>query len=301
MKLKNLTVASLTALLLVGCGSGSSSTATETADLPVEKTLVFFDNATSSQYLYDTETKTLQDMNADTTKAYNMTAKNGQLYTWKHEVSEGVHEQKIAMINDDVALGETNLTQANYVYLAHLHEETNGTHEFEADINSDVNASTLTALNSSLATYKTVKQEIASALPSSETLCNFIVLGDAHEEHNTTSTTTEVQPHIALTNSGKIYIYQEDNTSHELTLAQTVFTLDGISNCEEKKSSMVQTEEYGMMVFSAESQTVYVVDSHDGADFHEHSKSKVSLFLPSGFTPTQLAITGESNETAHDH
>ncbi|CAA6827574.1 MAG: Unknown protein, partial [uncultured Sulfurovum sp.] len=116
MKLTNLAIASLTTLLLVGCG-GSGTTATETADLPADKTLVFFDNATSTQYLYDTEKKAYENMNADATKAYDMTSKNGQLYTWKHEISEGVHEQKIVMLHDDYTIGQT-LPYTEFHYLA---------------------------------------------------------------------------------------------------------------------------------------------------------------------------------------
>jgi len=142
-----------------------------------------------------------------------------------------------------------------------------------------------------------IKQEISEALPSGEELCNFFVF--EHEDHNDHHASEEASPHIALTKTGKMYIYEEDSSG--LKASQSSFTLDGVMECEEDKSSIIKSGNHGVFVFSAQSQTLYLVDSH-GEDFHQHSKWTGSKFLSAGFTPTQLAgISKSDDDHNHDH
>lgn len=319
MKLTNLVITGFTALLLVGCGSSNSTNAntnlniSSSLDLPNGKTLIFFDNESSKQYLYDTTKDTNTDMNAEANATYNMTDKTGRLIVWNHETAAGI-DQKIVMLNDDFNINEGNLTYNDFHYLGHFHEEDNehvfaahANSEFDPTVSSDAKKAALVALNKHLLEQEEVKQEIAEALPSGEELCNFYVFAhEEHEEeedadHNETAEAhehEEASAHIALTKSGKVYIYHEEEEG--LHQEGAAFALDGVSSCEEDKSSIIKSDDYGVYIFSAESQTLYLVDSH-GEDFHQHSKWTGSKFLPEGFTPTQLAGISESNEHYHEN
>jgi major membrane immunogen (membrane-anchored lipoprotein) len=308
MKLTNLAVAGLTALLLIGCGSSSDNTNTNlnissSLDLPDDKVLIFFDNDSSKQYMYDTTKDTNTDMNAETNATYNMTDKTGKLIRWDHETTAGV-DQKIVMLRDDFDINEGNLTYNDFHYLGHFHEEDNepvfaahSNSEFDPAVSSDAKKAALVALNKHLLEQEEIKQEIAQALPSTEELCNFYAF--AHEEHEEDNGTEEhEEAHIALTKSGKVYIYHEEDNVTGLQQEGSAFALDGVTSCEEEKSSIIKSDDHGVYIFSAESQTLYLIDSH-GEDFHQHSKWTGSKFLPTNFTPTQLAGIGESDD--HDH
>jgi major membrane immunogen (membrane-anchored lipoprotein) len=291
------------AVMMTGCGGSSSdsiSDDTTAIDLPDGKTLIFFDNESSAQYLYNTDTETYQDMNI-AGENYDMTGKNGKLIVWNHETVEGV-DPKIVMLHDDFNINEGNLTYTGFHYLGHFHEENSvavfaahSADEFDPDISSDAQKSTLESLNMHLLEQEEIREEIEEVLPSGETLCNFFVLGHETHEEDEENTTEESAPHIALTTSGKVYIYEE--TDAGLTPSQGVFTLDGVTECKESESSIIQNSDYGVLIFMAQTQKLYVADSH-GEDFHVHSTWDAEKFLPSGFTPTLLTGIGESE---HDH
>ncbi|CAA6803680.1 MAG: Unknown protein [uncultured Sulfurovum sp.] len=308
MTFRNLAITTLATLFLVGCGSSDSGDVSY-ATLPSGKVFVFFDNNTGKQYRYDTDKKSYEDMNSDTTKIYDMTGKNGKVYTWDHEINTTTetYEQKIVMLHDDYTIGQS-LPYTEFHYLAHLHEETNGTHTFAAHSNTEFNPANndvkkdaaLATLNTALKTHAEVKQEIANVLPSGETLCNFYVLG--HEDHDENAVGSneveEKSAHIALTDKGTVRIYKDSNITNKLEENQSSFSLDGVSACTEDKSSIIKNDEDGVMIYSADSQTLYLLDSH-GKDFHVHSSWKVSQLLPAGFTPTQMGGTGEAGEHVH--
>jgi major membrane immunogen (membrane-anchored lipoprotein) len=315
MKLTNLAIASLTTLFLVGCGNSDSNTnvsLTSSLDLPDGKTLIFFDNESSKQYMYDTTEDTNTDMNSEANATYNMTDKTGKIIRWDHETTAGV-DQKIVMLTDDFDINEGNLTFNDFHYLGHFHEEDNehvfaahSNSEFDPEVSSDGKKAALVSLNQHLLQQEEIKQEISEALPSTEELCNFYAF--EHEEHdeNTTDTNTteehahEGGAHIALTKSGQVYVYYEEDGEEGLHQDGTAFALDGVSSCEEDQSSIMKASDYGVYIFSAQSQTLYLVDSH-GEDFHQHSKWTGSKFLPTNFTPTQFAGISESDEEDHDH
>ncbi len=304
MKLTKLTTILLTAFLLVGCGSSSDTS--NGLDLPDGKTLIFFDNESSKQYMYNTDTETSEDMNTDTTQNYNMTDKNGKIIVWNHKTANGI-DQKIVMLHDDFNINEGNLTYNNFHYLGHFHTEdekqvfaAHSPDEFDPTVSSDKKKATLNTFNMHLIEQEEIKQEITEALPIGEELCNFFVFEHVHEEsedHNETQE-EEAAPHLALSKSGKVYVFEEGEAG--LAQSQATFGLDGVTSCEEDKSSIIQNSEHGVLIFSAESQKLYLVDEH-GMDFHQHSSWTASKFLPTGFTPSQLAGIGKSDEESHDH
>ncbi|CAA6819966.1 MAG: Unknown protein [uncultured Sulfurovum sp.] len=317
MNTTKLALASLVTLLFIGCGSSSSSNSntdvnlTSSLDLPDGKILIFFDNATSDQYLYDTTADTNTNMNTDVNKTYNMTDKTGKLIRWDHETTTGV-DQKIVMINDDFNINEGNLTYNDFHYLGHFHEEDNvhvfashSNSEFDPTVSSDAKKATLVSLNTHLLEQEAIKQEIATTLADAgEELCNFYVL--EHEEEDAATETEEDHgdsPHFAFTKSGKVHVYYDEEGG--LTLGGDIVALEGVTSCEEDKSSIVKNNDHGVLIFSAETQTLYQVDTHDEIngttrpDYHQHANWTGSKFLPTNFTPTQFVGIGESDE-AHD-
>jgi len=333
MKLTNLTaltVASVATLILSGCGSDSdpkvdsnidanlsdenssnlSRDLTSSLNLPDEKTFVFFDNESSDQYLYDGTKDTNIDMNANANATYNMKGKTGKLIRWDHETATGV-DQKLVMLNYDFDINNGDLTYNDFHYLGHFHEEDNvnvfaahSNSEFDPAVSSDGKKAALASLNAHLKEQEEIRKEIAEALPAGETLCNFYAFEHEHEENNATDTNTtdehdhEAGAHIALTKSGKVYVYHEKEGEEELHQDGAAFALEGVSSCDEDKSSIVKASDAGVYIFSANSQTLYLVDSH-GSDFHQHSKWTGSKFLPTNFEPTQFVGIGESDD--HDH
>jgi thiamine phosphate synthase YjbQ (UPF0047 family) len=310
MKLQT-TALLLSGALLVGCGSSSDSTNdannTTAIDITDGLTMIFFDNVSSKQYLYNTDTETYEDMNADETQNYDMTGRHGKPYVWFHETTAGV-DQKIVMLNEDFDINEGNVTYESFQYLGHFHEENNEQHfaahspdEFDPDNNaSAAKLAALNALSADLLEKEEIKEEIAEALPSGESLCNFFVFEHDHEEEDneTEKHEEEAAAHIALTTTGSVYVFVEQNGTLQST--QAAFALEGVSACETDKSAIVKASDYGVIIFSAQSQKLYLVDNH-GMDFHQHSTWDIAKFLPAGFTPTSLASIVEEGEHDHDH
>jgi len=297
----------LSGLLLAfsGCGSDSDSSGGSSIDLPDGKTMIFFDNKSARQYSYNTDTEIAEDMNTESNATFNMTGKTGTLFSWLDETPQG-DEQKIVMFHDsyDFAV-DGNATFEDFHYLGHFHEEDNVKHfaahsnsEFDPAVSSDAKKAAMVRLNTALAEREEIKEELSEVLPDGEVLCNFFVFDhDHHDEEDDNATEEEAIPHIALSGSGKVYVYGESNET--LTSSQPVFALDGVSECKEAESAIIQSSDDGVFIFSANSQKLYLVDNH-GMDFHQHSSWNIGKFLPEGFTPTGVAAIGEG-EADHDH
>ena len=307
----------LSGLMLAGCG-GSSAPESDTKnvsstqiDLPDGNVLIFFDNETSAQYLYDTDSETYEDMNIEG-ENYDMTDKNGKLIVWNHHTAAGV-DPKIVMLDEYFDINDGNLTYTDFHYLGHFHEENNekffaahSADEFDPAVASDQKLAALDALNAHLLEQEEIKEEISEALlletEGNETLCNFFVFAHDHdhdhEEADTNETGEEAAPHLALTVSGKVYVFAEANET--LTQVQNPVVLDGVTACQEDQSSIIQNGDHGVLIFSAQTQKLYLVDNH-GMDFHQHSSWDIDRFLPNGFTPTQMAGIGEGEEHDHEH
>ena len=267
--------------------------------------MIFFDNINSNQYLYDTTSEKYEDMNSDSTQNYDMTGKHGNPIMWFQNTTTGV-DQKIVMLNDDFNINSGALSYSDFHYLGHFHEENNvksfAAHSNE-EFNPDNNASAakltaIASLNTNLLEQEDIKTEIATALPADETLCNFFVFDHEEHEENEEHEEHDSAAHIALSATGMVYVFSEENGL--LTQSQTPFALEGVSSCENDKSDIIKVSDYGVIIFSAESQKIYLVDNH-GIDFHQHSSWDINKFLPTGFVPTALVSITEESEGAHDH
>lgn len=121
----------------------------------------------------------------------------------------------------------------------------------------------------------------------------------AEDEHDH----EEVLVHYALSTDGNMYFFEENEETEELTSMQEIpVKLTGtttIADCN--TTSIGRINEEGVMVFVEDTQMLYLVDSHDGADFHLHSSVAVSDVLPAGVHANLIAITGEGGEHDHDH
>jgi hypothetical protein len=208
------------------------------------------------------------------------------------------------MLRDDFDINDVNVTHNDFHYLGHFHEENNekffaahSADEFDPAVASEKKLATLDALSAHLHEQEEIRAEIEEALPGNEMLCNFFVFEHSHEA-DTNETEEEAAPHIALTESGKVYVFAEVNET--LSEIQEPVVLDGVTECQESESSIIQNGDHGVIIFSAQTQKLYLVDNH-GMDFHQHSSWDIGRFLPTGFTPTDMAGIGEGHEGDHEH
>lgn len=323
--------AAAAAIMMTGCGGGSSSS-DDTQEphedvLPPGLTFIMFDNATGEQHSYDTEHDESEDMNVEG-ENYDMTGKNGKLVVWTHHMEadgEETEEQKVVMLNDveyNISNDDDNVTYDNIHYLGHYHDDGFAAHsadEFDpaVETNTTILAPKLAALNSlsgHLLEQEEIRDELEEALSNVNAtgeLCNFIVLGE-HEEHDDEGDEEEEAeehgaPHIAVTTDGYVYVFEEheEDGTHELEQDGVHFLLDGVTNCTETMSDILQIEESGIAIFSAQTQKLYLVDKHDdgesstyGTDFHVHSTVEINEIMPVEFTPTSVVAIGEGE---HDH
>ncbi len=315
--------AAAVAIMMTGCGGGSSSAdgGDHEEALPEGLTFVMFDNVTSEQYSYETAHAEFEDMNVEG-ENYDMTGKNGKLVVWtQHMVdSDGneTEEQKVVMLNDvdyNILYDDDNVTYDNIHYLGHFHDDGFAAHsadEFDpaVETNETILAKKQAALDS-LSAHLLEREEIRTELEeallnvhATGDLCNFIVLGE-HEEHDEQVAEEHGVPHIALTTDGYVYVFEENAATHELVQEGVHFLLDGVTNCTETMSDIVQVGESGVAIFSAQTQKLYMVDKHEaeepstyGTDFHVHSTVEISEIMPAGFTPTSVVAIGEGE---HDH
>ncbi|MDY0403877.1 hypothetical protein [Sulfurovum sp.] len=314
----------LSGLLLVGCGGGSSISDNHEDALPAGLTFIMFDNATGDQYSYDTEHREFENMNGEGEK-YDMTGKNGKLVVWTHHMVDAdgneTEEQKVVMLNDvdyNILNDDDNVTHDNIHYLGHFHDDGFAAHsadEFDPAVETnetklEKKQAALDSLSEHLWEQEEIREELEEALSNVNAtgdLCNFIVLGE-HEEHDDNVIHEEHgTPHIAMTTDGYVYVFEENATTHELVQDGIHFLLDGVTNCTETESDILQVGESGVAIFSAETQKLYLVDKHEddesstyGTDFHVHSTVEISEIMPAGFTPTSVAAIGEG-EHDHDH
>ncbi|MBN2895381.1 MAG: hypothetical protein JXK05_05770 [Campylobacterales bacterium] len=115
----------------------------------------------------------------------------------------------------------------------------------------------------------------------------------AHEEN---ATEAHEALHFAISKSAKLYILQEGDAGLVPIKGQVVVALEGATTCNEDESGITGYGEAGVLIFLAQTQTLYLVDSY-GLDYHQHSRWHLEEFLPKGFSAMQMVGLGEG---AHD-
>jgi hypothetical protein len=168
-------------------------------------------------------------------------------------------------------------------------------------------AAGLERLNSFVTKQKALEEEIAEVIPDGEQLCRayvdpyveFELEQEAAAEEGTEEHAHGALVHFALTESGRVYFFEE----HEGALEQIqgFVSLDDvvtISDCN--RTTIARVSEDGVIVFVPDTQLLYLVDSH-GGDFHQHSTWATSLLMPEGVNADMIAIIGSGEEHDHDH
>jgi len=304
--LKKTVLPILLLIAISGCDSDNdNNNGSNGADLPDEKTLVFYNQTTADQYSYDTDSETAGDLNADATSNFYMVGEDtGRLFYWPDEYTEGEVDEKIVMLKADYDYAtDGNITHEDFIYLGHFHDEALAAHsadEFDpaSESYSAAKGEALVRLNTYLAEQDAIRTEITEALETvapTEALCNFFVPSHHHDEEE--GEEEESIPHYALSDAGKLYVFEE-NTSAELESIQSAISLEGVDSCTAMGSGMTAYGEHGVLVFSSDSQKLYLVDSH-GLDYHQHSQWDLSEFMPAGFSADMMIGLGEGE--AHDH
>ena len=319
-------------LTLTACGGSSSSDddpEEQNVSLPDGVKMVLIDTSSPMHYLYDTETNALTDLNDTARSSVDSAIKNlelndgtnlGQFFIWNdvfEKPDETVQDngQKIILLKSGMT-SEEAISHENLQYLAHYHGDDFSAHsasEFEPtpeNWNGSNKQKALVRLNGEFTEHKELFDEVSEAVEAmggddaGQTLCRVAIAGhhDEHEEGegHSESEEEEAAMHFALTESGRMYFFQEENEA--LSSTQAFVALEGvssISDCHKVAVSVISEE--SILVFVADTQMLYHVDSHDGGNFHQHSKTLISDFMPSGFNADLVAIFGEGEEHNHDH
>ncbi|MEA1918817.1 MAG: hypothetical protein U9N52_03170 [Campylobacterota bacterium] len=312
------------ALILSGCDSSSGSGNTAGPVIDGENLFFFYDHMSQAQYAYHSDEGESQDLNSDSTSNFYMPDKDeGRMIYWPHAITDVngtvVVDKKVVMVKTsyDFAI-DGNLTHENMIYLGHFHGEDLAAHSpDEFDPNSEISATyseaikmkkagALKAFNIYLAEQNEIKEEIEAALATyGETLCNFYVPyieeeeaheEEGHEEHSDAH-------HYALTQGGQLYVFEEGESA--LDFVQGPITLDGASSCTKDESGITTystaKDDEGVFVYMYSSKRLYLMDRHDGAEYHPHSKWDINELLPSSVEPRQMIGFGSADHEDHDH
>ncbi len=204
-----------------------------------------------------------------------------------------------------------------FVFSAHFHGDELAAHSAEQYRNPEPGSNVaegLERLNHYVEEQAALQDEVAEALTSEgETLCRAYVdpyvlaeLAHDEEEHEGEAAKAEgdeheeVLVHYALSDSGRMYFFEEHEGA--LESMQGFVKLDDTSSIQDcSRTTIARVSEEGVLVFVPDTQKLYLVDSHDGGDFHQHSSWEVSDILPNGVRADLIAILGEGEEHDHDH
>ncbi|MEJ2611353.1 MAG: hypothetical protein P8179_15040, partial [Candidatus Thiodiazotropha sp.] len=309
--------------LFSGCGSSSSNDSSDnstTLGLPEDMQLIMLNAVNGAYYSFDTTTESRTDLNELAAASQDSAVQNLQI-TDTSTIGYFFHWSDFRFVNEVEALdmkyllmhpGYTSGDPINadqFVQLAHFHGDDLAAHSAEEfrdpEPGSNI-AAGLERLNSFVQKQKALEDEIAEVIPASETLCRAYVdpylefeleqeageeEGEAHDHGSLV--------HFALTESGRVYFFEEHGGVLEQT--QGFVTLDDvvtISDCD--RTTMARASDDGILVFIPDTQLLYLVDSH-GADFHLHSSWAISSLLPKGVNADMLAVIGSGAEHDHEH
>ncbi|MES9852425.1 MAG: hypothetical protein ABW170_11395 [Candidatus Thiodiazotropha sp. L084R] len=310
------------ALLFTGCGGSSSSNSSDndtTLGLPGEMHLIMLNALNGAYYSFDTTTESRADLNELAAASQDSGVQNlqitdtstiGYFFHWpdfRVANEEELLDMKYLLMRPDYTPGDP-IDADQFVQLAHFHDDELAAHSAEEfrdpEAGSNI-AAGLERLNSFVVKQNALEEEIAEVIPEGEQLCRAFVdpylQFELEQEAGAEETTEEhahgALVHYALTESGRVYFFEE----HEEALEQIqgFVSLDDvvtISDCN--RTTIARASEDGILVFVPDTQILYLVDSH-GGDFHLHSSWALSSMMPEGVNTDMLAGIGSGAE--HDH
>jgi hypothetical protein len=312
------------AFLFNGCNSSDNSDSSNdetTLGLPENIHLIMLNALNGAYYSFDSTTETRVDLNELAATSLDSAVQNlqitdtstiGHFFHWpdfRIANEEELLDMKYLLMRPGYTPGDT-IDADQFVQLAHFHGDELAAHDSEEfrDPEAGSNkAAGLERLNNFVVKQKALEEEIAEVIPAGEQLCRAYVdpyLQFELEQESGTEEESEEHAHgelvhFALTESGRVYFFEE----HEGVLEQTqgFVTLDNvvsISDCS--RTTIARVSDDGILIFIPDTQRLYLVDSH-GADFHQHSTWAISLLMPEGVNADLVALIGSGSEHDHDH
>lgn len=292
----------MAAFTLNGCGDDSNNNNTIDIELDSDgKTLIFYSSSTNDHLAYNVDEAKVENLNSSEYPEFNMdTDDNGKFFIWidnKGDDNVSNDEEKVIMFKESYSYAEDgNATWEDFYYLGHYHaeEEDGDTHYHLAAHTSDEFNVTegakylaMQRLNAYIASEAIIESNLTTAL-STTSLCGF-----------KTVTNDNGTLHYAMGTNGTLYIYDAS-----FSIVDTVAISD---SCQENKmgiSAVTHHDENGVVVFEANSQKLYVVDSHDDGVFHPHYTYDISEVIGSGKSVemmVSLIPVGYEADEEHDH
>ncbi len=310
------------AFLFNGCGGSSNNDSSDkdtTLGLPEEIDLIMLNALTGAYYSFDSTTETRTDLNELAAASQDSAVQNLQI-TDTSTIGHFFHWADFRVANDEELLDMKYLLMVpdytpgdpidadQFVQLAHFHGDQLAAHDAEEfrDPEAGSNkAAALERLNSLVEQQQALEAEIAEVLPDGEQLCRAYV--DPYQQFELEQATEGdgeahdhgALVHFALTESGRVYFFEE----HEGALEQIqgFVVLDGVVTVADcNRTTIARVSDDGILIFVPDTQLLYLVDSH-GADFHQHSTWAISLLMPEGVSADLLAVIGSGSEHDHDH
>jgi hypothetical protein len=294
-------------LLFSGCGSDdddnnndevvNENSGVSNVEIDGDKTLFFYNSNTGKQFTFETNSSKWNNLNSDENSSfYTLDKEAGKMFYWADQPAETIDE-KIVMLKENYDFEtDGNLTYENFLYLGHFHDSELASHspsEFSPENIVEAKEKALIRLNTYFSHQLEIRDEISEAMEDeNQTLCNFFVPTHEHDEEEHEE---EAIPHYAISETGIVYVFEEGENGLEKV---GYVPLNGVSECSKNESGMTSSGE-GVFVFSGETQKLYLVDSHDDGDYHEHSNWSLSELIPN-FEATQMIGFG-SGEHAHEY
>lgn len=310
--------------MLSGCGDDDKEGTDEIVYvLPDGLTLAFL-NATDASYIaYNTTSESSADLNdlADTSgdsavqkMKIDDVADIGFFYHWPDfrivDDEETTDMKYLLMKPGYLYQSGATIDSDQFVQLVHFHGEDLAAHsadEFDDPEAGSNKEAGLIRLNQAVSDQEELENEVAEVLEDGQILCRafidpfmqFELEHEAEEEEGEEEHDHGALMHFALTESGRVYFYQEGE-SEELESSQGFVTLDGISSITDcGRTTMARASDDGILIFVADANSLYLVDNH-GADYHQHSVWDLDEVLPEGFHADLMAVIGEGSEHEHE-
>jgi hypothetical protein len=275
------------------------------------KTLLFYSASTNTQLAYDVSKASLTDLNNNSDEDllnYKLTdSQKGKLFVWlddKGDANVSNDEEKIVMFKENYSfLQNGNATFEDFFYIGHFHEEIeNGIehHHLAAHDNKEFDLSNVPAedlatnakhlamirLNKYLANTELVENSISAKL---STLSTPTTLCYAKTVTNDLSTR-----HYVMGVNGQLYVYDNNFAFvDQVTISES---------CEKNKagiSGVSHHDEYGVVVFEAGSQKLYLVDAHDGGVYHVHTSYEANKVVGSSSVNSMVSIAPLEEHEEH--
>lgn len=296
------TSAAVLALMFTVSGCGSDDSRGSEQGLPEleshGKTLMFYNASDNSQYGYiveDGRVLNIQDPNLDyeenLSKMIMKNGEKGKYFEWTYDRGDQNASNDVdivMMMHAEYPYGDRNATYEDFYYLTHLTNEgylhPHANTEFISNDPQDSAYKKMVAFNESLAAHHEKGQEIETKLSEKGAqLCGW------HKFEAKFGTY-----YFAAGTNGRMYVY-DNNLSYKDS-----YTMDGVSSCEADKHGFSSAAD-GVLFFSAETQSLHLVDSHDnGNEWHEHAVFPLDQILGAGKTATTMTSLGEVEEHDHD-